>query len=86
MLVIGELINSTRKQVRAAIENKDSAYIQNLAQRQVEAGARWVDVNAGAFSDDEVVKLRFPRSRCASTLPGRPRWRRALRWRAQIPS
>jgi 5-methyltetrahydrofolate corrinoid/iron sulfur protein methyltransferase len=59
MLIIGELINSTRKQVRAAIEKKDSAYIQNLALKQAQAGARWVDVNAGAFPNDEVEKLQW---------------------------
>jgi cobalamin-dependent methionine synthase I len=59
MLIIGELINSTRKQIRAAIEKKDDAYIQNLARRQAEAGAHWVDVNAGAFANDEVEKLQW---------------------------
>lgn len=57
MLVIGELINSTRKQIRKAIEEKDAAYIQGLAKKQVEAGANWIDVNAGAFPHDEVEKL-----------------------------
>ncbi len=59
MLIIGELINSTRKQVRAAMEKKDGAFIQDLARRQAEAGARWVDVNAGAFPNDEVEKLQW---------------------------
>ena len=38
MLIIGELINSTRKQIRKAIEEKDAAYIQDCAKRQ--AGGR----------------------------------------------
>ncbi len=59
MLIIGELINSTRKQIRKAIEEKDAAFIQDLARRQVEAGARWIDVNAGAFPTDEVERLRW---------------------------
>jgi cobalamin-dependent methionine synthase I len=57
VLIIGELINSTRKQIRKAIEEKDIAYIQGLAKKQVDAGANWIDVNAGAFPDDEVGKL-----------------------------
>ena len=57
VLIIGELINSTRKQIRKAIEEKDIAYIQGLAKKQVDAGANWIDVNAGAFLDDEVGKL-----------------------------
>lgn len=59
MLIIGELINSTRKQVRTAIEAQDAAFIQGLARKQVEAGATWVDVNAGAFPNDEVEKMRW---------------------------
>ncbi len=59
MLIIGELINSTRKQIRKAIEEGNSSSIQNLATKQVEAGANWLDVNAGAFSTEEVEKLRW---------------------------
>jgi cobalamin-dependent methionine synthase I len=59
MLIIGELINSTRKQVRKAVEEKDAAFIQGLARKQVEAGARWIDVNAGAFPTDEVEKMQW---------------------------
>lgn len=59
MLIIGELINSTRKQIRKAIEEKDSGLIQDLAKKQAEAGANWVDVNAGAFPTDEVEKLQW---------------------------
>jgi len=59
MLIIGELINSTRKQVRKAVEERDSALIQKLARSQAEAGANWIDVNAGAFPTDEVEKLQW---------------------------
>jgi cobalamin-dependent methionine synthase I len=47
MLVIGELINATRKKVGAAIENRDAAFIRELAERQTQAGADIIDVNAG---------------------------------------
>jgi len=59
MLIIGELINSTRKQIREAIDKKDGAFLQDLARRQAEAGAGWVDVNAGAFPTDEVEKVQW---------------------------
>jgi 5-methyltetrahydrofolate corrinoid/iron sulfur protein methyltransferase len=59
MLIIGELINSTRKQVRTAVEKQDAAFIQGLAQKQVAAGANWIDVNAGAFPTDEVEKMQW---------------------------
>jgi len=59
MLIIGELINSTRKQVRKAVEERDASLVQRLAKSQAEAGANWIDVNAGAFPTDEVEKLQW---------------------------
>ena len=57
MIIVGELINSTRAPVRKAIEAKDAAYIQDLAVRQAECGADYIDVNAGAFVHEEVENL-----------------------------
>jgi len=45
--VIGEKINGTRRRVAQAIEQRDAAVIRALAIRQAEAGAAWLDVNAG---------------------------------------
>ncbi len=45
MLIIGELINATRKRVKEAILNKDGVFLQELACRQAEAGASYIDVN-----------------------------------------
>ncbi len=59
MLIIGELINSTRKSIKKAIEERDAATIKDLALRQVEAGANWLDVNAGAFVNGEVEQLEW---------------------------
>jgi len=47
MLVIGELINATRKKVGAAIEKRDADVIRDLAHRQAQAGADVIDVNGG---------------------------------------
>ena len=49
MIIIGEKINSSLKAVRPAIENYDAAAVQNLARKQFEAGAVFIDVNAGMF-------------------------------------
>ncbi|EHQ90404.1 methyltetrahydrofolate cobalamin methyltransferase [Desulfosporosinus youngiae] len=57
MIIIGELINSTRKAIKQAIEERNILYIQELAKKQVEAGANYIDVNAGAFVDDEEEHL-----------------------------
>ncbi len=59
MIIIGEKINSTLKAVRPAIETYDSAFIQDLAKRQQEAGAAYIDVNAGMFINDEPEKLEW---------------------------
>lgn len=57
MIIIGELINSTRKAIKKAIDEQDVAYIQDLALRQEEAGADFIDVNAGAYVHDEARHL-----------------------------
>lgn len=46
MFVVGELINSTRKVIYQAIEQKDKVYLQDLARKQAVAGAHYIDVNA----------------------------------------
>jgi 5-methyltetrahydrofolate--homocysteine methyltransferase len=47
MIIIGELINATRKKVGAAVEKRDADFIRDLARRQAEAGADMLDVNGG---------------------------------------
>lgn len=59
MIIVGELINSTRKKIKEAMEKNDSEYIRNLAIKQDEAGADFIDVNAGAFVYDEIEKLAW---------------------------
>lgn len=57
MIVIGELINSTRDIIKEKIEERDAKYIQDIALQQVDAGASYVDVNSGAFVWDEIEHL-----------------------------
>lgn len=47
MKAIGESIHVIAPSVREAIENRDQAFIQDLAKRQVEAGASFLDLNIG---------------------------------------
>jgi len=49
MIIIGEKINGTRKNVRVAIENRDADFIRDLALRQFECGASHIDINAGSL-------------------------------------
>lgn len=59
MIIIGELINASRKKIKAAIENHDKGYIQEIAQKQHQAGANYIDVNAGVFVGQEPEYLRW---------------------------
>ena len=47
MLLMGESINGTRKQVAEAIQARDAEFIKTLAQDQIDAGAGLLDVNGG---------------------------------------
>jgi len=57
MLVIGERINGMFRDVRRAIQRRDKVVIQDLARRQVEAGAQALDVNVGTASDEPVEAM-----------------------------
>ena len=53
MKIIGEKINGTRKRVAQAIAEKDADFIKDLAKKQADAGAYWLDANAGTHPDQE---------------------------------
>jgi cobalamin-dependent methionine synthase I len=53
MKIIGEKINGTRKRVAQAVKDRDAVAIQDLARKQSEAGATWLDVNAGTHPSQE---------------------------------
>jgi 5-methyltetrahydrofolate--homocysteine methyltransferase len=54
MIIIGELINGTRKRIKQAIAERDADYIAGLAKKQAEAGAAFIDVNPGTVGAKEV--------------------------------
>lgn len=57
--VIGERINTTLKRVQAAVAGRDAQYIQADVKQQVEAGANYIDVNAGARIGHEEEDMRW---------------------------
>jgi len=59
MLVIGELLNSTRKKVKQALQGRDEATIRRLARRQVEAGADVLDINTAESMKREIEDLEW---------------------------
>lgn len=59
MKIIGEKINGTIKRVAQAVSKKDALFIQELAKKQTEAGAAYLDVNAGTNPEDEPYDLAW---------------------------
>ena len=59
MIIIGELINATRKKVGKALANRDAALFQGLAKAQDEAGADIIDVNVGADPETELEAMKW---------------------------
>jgi 5-methyltetrahydrofolate corrinoid/iron sulfur protein methyltransferase len=59
MLIIAERINASRKSIAQAITAADRAFIQGEAKAQAEAGAHYIDVNAGTFVGEEAEKLKW---------------------------
>jgi 5-methyltetrahydrofolate--homocysteine methyltransferase len=59
MLIIGERINASRKSIAEAISSRDAAFIRNEAKIQADAGAGFIDVNAGTFVGEEAKHLRW---------------------------
>ena len=53
ILIVGELINTSRKAIREAVEIRDAVYIQQVAIEQEKAGANYIDVNCGTRVYDE---------------------------------
>lgn len=47
MKLIGENIHIISKKTKTALENKDTAYVLDMAKRQAEAGVDWIDLNIG---------------------------------------
>lgn len=59
MIVIGELINGTREPVRRAVLARDTAAIAELAIRQAEAGADYLDCNVGMVGAAEAEQMAW---------------------------
>lgn len=57
MIIVGERINGTRSRVKDAIIARDEDFVKAEAQRQAEAGADYIDVNAGTGPEREADDL-----------------------------
>ncbi|MDQ2085006.1 dihydropteroate synthase [Herbivorax sp. ANBcel31] len=59
MIVVGEKINADLKSIKAALDKNNKEIIQELAKKQQEAGASYIDINTGVFKENEVSKLKW---------------------------
>jgi len=59
MLIVGERINASRKRIARALEEQDAKWIAREARRQAEAGAGYIDVNAGTSVAKEVANITW---------------------------
>ncbi len=57
--VIGERINTSRKNVQNAVSERDADYIIDDVKKQQEAGANFIDVNAGARIGHEEEDMKW---------------------------
>lgn len=59
MLLIGERINGMFEDVKGAIADKNKKVIQDLAAKQVQAGATYLDVNVGTAAADQEGTIQW---------------------------
>jgi len=59
MILIGERINGMFKDVKQAIEEKNKHVIQDLAKRQIKAGATYLDINVGTAAADQEATMQW---------------------------
>ena len=59
MIIIAERINGMFTNVKQAIADKDKKVIQDLARKQTEAGATYLDVNVGTAAADQAGAMQW---------------------------
>ena len=57
--VIGERINMTRKRIREKVWERDAKFIASEVRKQQDAGATYIDVNAGGDPSKEVDDMKW---------------------------
>ncbi len=57
MIIVAEKINTSRKRIEEAVSTHDTTFIVQVAREQAEAGAHFIDVNAGTFVEQETDYL-----------------------------
>ena len=59
MIIVGERLNSSRKGVFEALQEKNEYFLLDQALKQEQAGAHYIDINSAALVDREIEILRW---------------------------
>lgn len=59
MIIVGERLNSSRRAVFQALNNRDEEFLLKEALKQQQAGSDYLDLNAAALLDQEVATLTW---------------------------
>ncbi len=59
MLIVGELINSSRKAIHENLEKQNIEYLLDIARKQAEAGADYIDINCSTMMDKESKVMKW---------------------------
>jgi 5-methyltetrahydrofolate--homocysteine methyltransferase len=59
MLIVGELVNSSRKVIHESLLSRNLDYLLDIAKKQAEAGADYIDINCSSMLDREPEVLRW---------------------------
>ncbi|MFC1955665.1 methyltetrahydrofolate cobalamin methyltransferase [Chloroflexota bacterium] len=59
MLIVGELINSSRKSIHENLEKRNTEYLLDIAKKQSEAGADYIDINCSTMMDKESEAMKW---------------------------
>ncbi|MGD9106451.1 MAG: dihydropteroate synthase, partial [Desulfobacterales bacterium] len=62
MIIIGEKINATLPSVKSIILNRETKSLIDLARKQAESGANFIDVNVGTgvgSLEDEIESIQW---------------------------
>ena len=59
MIAIGERINGQFDDVKAAIAARNPGPVEDLARRQTEAGASYLDINVGTAAEDPAGAMKW---------------------------
>lgn len=57
--IVGERINTSRGKIQEAVAARDIRHIQEEVKKQQEAGACFIDVNAGTFIGEEMEHMKW---------------------------